>query len=71
MGSKGFLASATIQGGLLALLPGVGKMLEMFGVIPPGLLDDASALFASTFGGFMAILGRLRAHKAPILKGLF
>lgn len=60
---KGLLKSKTFWGGLVSLLPVIGKGLETAGIIPPGVFDASVSLITSTIGGILAIYGRFSATK--------
>lgn len=70
MQSKGLLSSLTVKGGLIAMIPAAGAMLEALGILPGGIVEEATALVMGAIGGAVAIFGRLRAHKSQV-KGLF
>jgi hypothetical protein len=66
--TKGAVRSTTIQGGLLAALPGILQLLSFFGVPYISLIPDAVNLAVSTVGGVLAIIGRAKSEKK--IKGL-
>jgi hypothetical protein len=63
IGDKGLLTSKTVWGGIISALPAIGKILEVTGVIPPGIVDASTALITSTLGGILSIYGRITATK--------
>lgn len=67
--AKGLLRSKGAWGGIISLLPVVGAVAEVAGILPVGTVDETTALVTSAVGGFLALLGRIRAGSK--IKGLF
>lgn len=60
---KAAIASTTVWGSVIAILPYVGKLLEYIGVLPLGSVDILQPSLASAIGGILAVYGRMKADK--------
>ncbi len=60
---KAAVASTSIWGSVLAILPYVGRILEWTGVLPLGSVDILEPTLVSAIGGIIAVYGRIKADK--------
>lgn len=68
MQTKGALSSLGVWGSLLALVPGVGSIAAVLGVIDPVVVQDAVTAIIGGVGALIALFGRIRATSK--IKGL-
>lgn len=66
---KGVLASKTVWGGVVAVLPLVLEIVQKFGVASGIATTPELTAAVSGIGGLIAIIGRLKAKKT--IGGLF
>ena len=63
VGYKSIAKSGTVWGGVLAVVAGVVPVLEGFGLLPTGAVDEISAGAVAIAGGLFAIYRRIKATK--------
>lgn len=63
MDTKGLLSSKTVLGGVVALVPFLGYLLEQLGYLADGTFEPLAASVVSAIGGMVSIYGRLKVEK--------
>ncbi len=62
-GEKSKLASKSVWGGLVALVPLLDQALVLTGVLPIPVIGEALSLSLGFFGTLLGIYGRIKATK--------
>lgn len=68
-GTRGLLASTTVQGTIIAGLPAIDALMVQLGIFTEPLLVPALSSVISAAGAILAIWGRIKATKK--IGGLF
>jgi len=60
---KSALASRSVWGSIIALIPVVDQALVLTGVLPLPIIGEAVSLLVATFGSLLGLYGRIKATK--------